>query len=122
MEELDEKKLEKNQERKKGRNLKKDEVKKLIQEFVKIVSGIKINKKLFAIEANSRLVKTNPDLTIEEIQKVLKVDDKSKVDFLRQLYIRGGQSILNKLFPNETIVNLPTVSFIEEGNAIKLSY
>ncbi len=114
--------LKKTEERLNGRNLKKDEVKEFMKEFAVVVKGIVINGKPFATSANLKTIGTNPDLSIEEIQKVLEVHDKSKVDFLRQLYIRGGHSITNRLFPDEVIVNLPTISFEENGNAINLNY
>ncbi len=113
---------EKTEARARGRNLRKDEVKEFVKEFIIVVKGIKINGKPFANTISPKTIGTNPDLTIEEIKKVLDVGDQSKVDFLRQLYIRGGQSIINRLFPDEVIVNLPTISFEEIGNAINLSY
>ncbi len=108
--------------RARGRNLKKAEVLEFVKEFVKITKGIKIHGKPFALSGNSKMIGTNPDLTIEEIQKVLDVNDKSKVDFIRQLYIRGGSSILTKLWPDDNIVNLPTISFEQVGEAINLSF
>jgi len=107
---------------KKARNLTREEVDDFMKEFARTIASIKINKKPFVVSANKKVFQTNPELPIEEIQKVLDVQDKSKMDFLRQLFIRGGQSIINKLWPDENIVNLPTVSFTEEGNTIKLSY
>jgi hypothetical protein len=68
------------------------------------------------------MIGTNPDLTIDEINATLGTNDASKVDFLRQLYIRGGSKIIKKMFPDEVIVNIPTISFEENGNAINLSY
>ena len=106
----------------KGRNLKKDEIAEFIKEFVKVVKGIKINGKPFALTVGLKTIGTNPDLTIEEMQQVLDIKDKSKVDFLRQIYVRGGHSITKKLHPDENIVNLPTISFTESGDAITLSY
>jgi hypothetical protein len=107
---------------KRGRNLSKEEVDDFMKEFARTIASIKISKKPFVISANKKLFQTNPELPIEEIQKILDIKDESKVDFLRQLYIRGGQSIINKLWPDENIVNLPTVSFTEEGNTIRLNY
>jgi hypothetical protein len=107
---------------KKERNLKREEIEEFMKEFAKIISGIKINGKFFAKSANAKVINTNPDLSIEEIRATLKIEDKSKVEFLRQLYVRGGQSIIKRLFPDENIVNLPTISFMEEGNSIKLNY
>ncbi len=106
----------------KGRNMRKDEVKEFIKEFVIVIKGIKINGKPFANTVSPKVIGTNPDLTIEEIRKVLDINDKTKVDFLRQLYVRGGYSIVSKLLPGETIVNLPIISFEENGNAIQLNY
>ncbi len=111
-----------NEERVKGRNLKKEEVTIFVKEFLATVNGVKINGKPFANSISLKIIGTNPDLTIEEIQKTLKIQDSSKVDFLRQLYIRGGSSIISRLFPDENIVNLPTISFTENGNAIGLSF
>ncbi len=113
---------EKNEARTKGRNMRKEEVQEFIKEFIVVTKGIKINGKPFATSITPKTIGTNPDLTIEEMRRVLDVNDESKVDFLRQIYIRGGQSIINRLFPDENIVNLPTVSFEEVGNAINLSY
>ncbi len=119
---IDPEQRKKTEARARGRNMKKAEVQLFVTEFANTIKGIKINGKSFANTANSKVIGTNPDLTIEEIRKVLEVNDQSKVDFLRQLYIRGGQSIINRLFPDENIVNLPTISFEEVGNAINLSY
>ncbi len=119
---IDPEQREKTEARIKGRNLKKAEVLEFIKEFVVIVKGISVNGKPFANSVSPKVIGTNPDLTIEEIRKILEVNDKTKVDFLRQLYIRGGQTIINKLFPDENIVNIPTISFEEMGNAINLSY
>jgi len=110
------------EKRAQGRNLKRDEVKQFIIEFVSTVREIRINGKPFANKATSKVIGTNPDLSIEEIQHALGVPDETKVDFLRQLYIRGGSSIIKKIFPDENIVNIPTISFEENGNAINLSY
>jgi hypothetical protein len=109
-------------ERLKGRNLKKEEVKDFIIAFTQTVKAITINGKPFANKVTPKVIGTNPDLTVEEINKTLNIDDSSKVDFVRQLYVRGGSSLLRTVFPEEVIVNLPTVSFTEEGNAIYLSY
>jgi hypothetical protein len=109
-------------ERLKGRNLKKEEVKKFIIAFTQTVKAISINGKPFATKITPKLIGTNPDLSIEEINKTLNINDSSKVDFVRQLYVRGGSSLLKTIFPDEVIVNLPTVSFVEEGNAIYLNY
>ncbi len=113
---------EKTEARARGRNLRKDEIKEFMKEFVVVVKGIKINGKPFANSVSPKVIGTNPDLTIDEIRTVLDVKDQSKVDFLRMLYIKGGHSITNRLFPDENIVNLPTISFEENGNAINLSY
>jgi hypothetical protein len=110
------------EKRTQGRNLRKDEVKQFIVEFVSTVREIRINGKPFANKATTKVIGTNPDLSIEEIQHALGVPDKTKVDFLRQLYIRGGSAIIKKLFPDENIVNIPIISFEETGNAINLSY
>jgi len=113
---------EQNEKRIKGRNLKKDEVQTFIKEFLATVNGVNINGKKFANSVSLKSIGTNPDLSIEEIQKTLGVNDKSKIDFLRQLYIRGGSSIISRVFPDENIVNLPTISFAENGNAIDISF
>ena len=119
---IDPEQREKTEKRIKGRNLKKPEIQELVIDFTRIVKSMKINGKPFANSVSPKVIGTNPDLTIEEIRKVLDVNDRTKSDFLRQLYIRGGQSIINRLFPDENIVNLPTISFTERGNAIDLSY
>ncbi len=113
---------EKTEARIRGRNMRKEEVNQFVKEFVIVVKGITVNGKPFANSITPRVIGTNPELTIEEMQRVLEIDDKSKVDFLRQIYIRGGQSIVDRLFPDENIINLPTISFEENGNAINLSY
>ncbi len=112
----------KTEERIKGRNLRKKEVPIFIKAFLTTVNGITVNGKPFANSVGPKMIGTNPDLTIEEIRQTLEISDGSKVDFLRQLYVRGGSSIISKLFPDEVIVNLPTISFEENGNAINLSY
>ncbi len=110
------------EKRARGRNLKKDEVKQFIIEFTRSVREIKVNGKPFANKTTPKVIGTNPDLSMEEIRHTLGIDDKTKVDFLRQLYIRGGSALLKKVFPGENIVNIPTISFEENGNAINLSY
>ncbi len=112
----------KTNERAHGRNMKKPEVQEFIKAFLTTVNGIKINGKKFAISVSPKAIGTNPDLSIEEMRSTLGINDKTKVDFLRQLYVRGGSSIITKLFPDENIVNLPTISFEETGNAINISY
>ncbi len=112
----------KTEERVRGRNLRKKEVPEFIKAFLTTVNGITVNGKPFANSVSPKMIGTNPDLTIEEIRQTLDIKDESKVDFLRQLYVRGGSSIVSKLFPDEVIVNLPTISFEENGNAINLSY
>ncbi len=114
--------LKKTEERLNGRNLRKDEVKEFVKEFTVVVKGIRINGKPFANSINRKGIGTNPELTIEEMQHVLDIKDKSKVDFIRQIYIRAGFSIIKKLYPDETIVNLPTISFQENGNEITINY
>ncbi len=109
-------------ERARGRNLRKKEVQEFIKAFLATVNGITINGKKFANNVSTKAIGTNPDLSIEEMRKTLNIRDESKVDFLRQLYVRGGSSIISKLFPDENIVNLPTISFEENGNAINISY
>jgi hypothetical protein len=105
-----------------GRNLKREEVILFIKEFLKIIQNIKINGKPFALQANIKSIQTNQDLTIEEIRSVLKVSDKDKVEFLNQLYIRGGLNIISRLFPEENIVNIPTIAFEQVGNTIKINF
>ncbi len=109
-------------QRPQGRNLKKEEVNEFIKEFIIVVKGITINGKPFANSISRKGIGLNPELTIEEMQKVLDINDKSKVDFIRQIYVRAGFSVIKRLFPDEVIVNLPTVSFQENGNEISLNY
>ncbi len=112
----------KSEKRLKGRNLKKKEVQEFIKEFLATVNGITVNGKPFAVSISLKAIGTNPDLSIEEIRKTLDVNDETKVDFLRQLYVRGGSGIISRIFPDENIVNIPTISFSETGNAISISY
>ncbi len=114
--------LKKTEERTHGRNLRKPEVQEFIKEFLTLVNGIQINGKEFAVSVSPKTIGTNPDLSIDEIRQTLSITDESKVDFLRQLYVRGGSSIISRIFPDENIVNLPTISFEENGNAIGISY
>jgi hypothetical protein len=68
------------------------------------------------------MISLNPDISIEEIQKTLKVQDKTRMDFIRQLYIRSGDKILKELFPEDNILNIPVMSFEENGHAVKLNF
>lgn len=106
----------------KARNLKSDEKKKVILGFVEILKNIQVNNKPLVVQATSRNINTNPDISIEEIKDVFKVPENSKVDFIRQLYIRSGLKILKEVFPDEEIINIPTLSFTEEGNSISLNF
>jgi len=107
---------------KKVRNLRKNENKKVIIAFLDYLKRIKINEKPLVLQTTANIINTNPDLSIEEIQQTLAIKDKTKLDFFRQLYIRGGHRVLKELFPDEEILNLPTVSFEETGNVIKMVY
>ena len=107
---------------KQPRNLKRDEIKKVIQGFIEILKNITINQKPLVINATTRALAMNPQITLEEIQDTLGIRDNSKVDFVRQLYIRSGPKLLKKLFPEENILNMPVISFEENGNSIQLHY
>jgi hypothetical protein len=107
---------------KKPRNLKKDEKNQVIKAFVEILKNITVNGKPLVINATTKVIATNPDVPIEEIRSTFGVNDKSKVDFIRQLYIRSGNKLLKQLFPEENILNMPVISFEENGNAINLHY
>jgi len=106
----------------KYRNLKKEEQKQVISAFMDILKNIQVNNKPLVINATTRAITTNPKITIEEIQRTFNIRDKSKLDFIRQLYIRSGSKILGSLFPNENILNLPVISFEENGHSISLNY
>jgi len=107
---------------KKPRNLKRNEKNEVIRAFIEILKNITVNNKPLVINATSKIIATNPDVTIEEIQSTFGVTDKSKVDFIRQLYIRSGNKLLKQLFPDENILNMPVISFEENGNAVNLHY
>jgi len=109
-------------EDKQPRNLKREEKKKVIIAFIDILKNIKINNKPMVINATSRAIATNPQIKMEEIQETLGVKESTKLDFIRQLYIRSGQKILDNLFPEENILNMPVLSFEENGHNIKLNY
>jgi hypothetical protein len=106
----------------KFRNLKPNEKKQVILAFIEIIKNISINGKPFVVNATSKAIATNPQIPMEEIQKTLGVRDKTKLDFIRQLYIRSGNQIINQLFPDENILNLPVLSFESNGAAISLTY
>ena len=106
----------------KVRNLKKEENKKAIETFLALVEPIEINNKKLVLHTSMNSITTNPDLKIEEIRQVLKVDDKTKLDFFRQLYIRSGNTILKMAFPDDNILNMPTVSFEERQHVITFTY
>jgi uncharacterized membrane protein len=106
----------------KYRNLKKDEQKQVIKAFIDLLKNLKINNKAFVINATTKAISTNPQISIDEIQKTYSLRDKTKLDFIRQLYIRSGNKIVKKLFPDEDILNLPVISFEENGNLITLNY
>jgi len=114
--------VENNSDKPKFRNLKKDEAKQVILAFVEVIKNISINGKPFVVNANSRMIGTNPQISMEEIQKTLGIRDKTKLDFIRQLYVRSGNKIINQLFPDENILNLPVLSFESNGAAIALTY
>lgn len=107
---------------KQPRNLKRDEKKEVILAFIDILKNIKINSKPLVINATTRSISTNPQVTIDEIKTTLGVKEESKLDFIRQLYIRSGQRILESLFPEENILNMPVLSFEENGHIINLNY
>jgi len=109
-------------DRRPDRNLKRDEKKLVILAFIDILKNINLNSKPLIAAATSRAITMNPKVTVEEIQKTLGVTDSSKLDFIRQLYIRSGNSILKQLFPDENILNIPTVSFSQQGESISLNY
>jgi hypothetical protein len=108
--------------KKKFRNLKKEEIKLVINAFIDFLKDLEINNKKFIINSTPNMLTTNPKISIEEIQNTLKISESSKLDFVRQLYIRSGDKILRKLFPEENILNLPAVSFEENGLSIALRY
>ena len=112
---------EKNDERK-FRNLRREETKQVILAFIGIIKNVQINSKPLVVNATSRAIATNPQISIEEIQQTLGVEDKTKLDFIRQLYIRSGDKIIKELFPDENILNIPVLSFEENGASISLSY
>jgi len=106
----------------KARNLKKPEAKLVILSFIDILKNISINNKNFVMNATSKMIATNPQISIQELQRTLGVNESSKLDFIRQLYIRSGNKILNQLFPEENILNLPVISFKANGESIALYY
>lgn len=106
----------------KPRNLKTAEKKEVILGFIEILQNVKVNNKPLITNATTSRINTNPDISIEEIRDAYKIQENTKVDFIRQLYIRSGLRILKELFPDEEIVNLPTLSFTEEGNSISLNF
>jgi hypothetical protein len=110
------------EDRPRPRNLKRNEKKEVILSFIEILKNIKINNKPMVINATTRSIATNPQISIDEIQTTLGIKEESKLDFIRQLYIRSGQKILSNLFPDENILNMPVLSFEENGHNIKLNY
>ena len=106
----------------KERNLKREEAKKVILAFIEIIKNIKINGKSLAINATSRAIALNPKVDIEEIRRTLGLQDRTKLDFIRQLYIRSGNKIIKQLFPGENILNIPVLSFEANGESIVLNY
>jgi len=106
----------------KPRNLRKEEKKMVIQAFLDIIKNIQINNKPFITNVTTKMISLNPQITVEEIQRTIGVNDKTKLDFIRQLYIRSGSKILKELFPNDNILNIPVLSFEENGQAIKLNF
>jgi len=104
------------------RNLRKEEVRLVISGFTSILDNIVINSKKLITSSNNRGVVTNPEITVEEIQDVFQINESSKLDFIRQLYIRSGDKLLKKLFPDENILNLPIISFEENGLHISMKY
>jgi len=107
---------------KQARNLTRAESKQVILSFIDILKNISINSKPLVMNATTRGISTNPNITIEEIQKTLRVNDKTKLDFIRQLYIRSGNKIIAQLFPEDNILNIPVLSFEENGDSINLNY
>jgi len=106
----------------KYRNLKNVEKKEVILAFVSILKNLSLNDKPLVVNATSRTITTNPNITIEEIQQTLGVQEKTKLDFIRQLYIRSGLKLLKELFPDDNILNMPVISFEENGQTISLNY
>jgi hypothetical protein len=106
----------------KPRNLKKEEIKEVIKGFLDILKNININNKPLITRATTKSITMNPELSIEEIQSTFKVKDKTKLDFIRQLYIRSGNKLLKQLFPTENILNMPMVSFSETGPTISIHF
>jgi len=111
-----------NKKTKKPRNLKKEEVKEVIRGFTKILENIQINSKPLVVHSTLQSITTNPQISLEEIQSTFGVKDETKLDFIRQLYIRSATKLLDQLFPDDNILNLPTISFEENGQAILLRY
>ena len=110
------------QKKKKARNLTKDEIKKVVLVYIKMLKNIKINNKPLIVNSRGNSFTSNPEISIEELQEFLKISDKTKLDFFRQMYVKSGYTIIKKLFPNEEIANLPVISFQENGAAITLNY
>ena len=104
------------------RNLRTPEKKEVVLAFLEILKNININSKPLIINSTSRGITTNPNITIDEIQKTLTIKDASKLDFIRQLYIRSGNGIIKQLFPDDNILNIPVVSFTVNGESISLNY
>jgi hypothetical protein len=107
---------------KQARNLNREESKKVIVSFIDILKNISINSKPLVINATTRSISMNPNITIDEIQQTLQIKDSSKLDFIRQLYIRSGNKILKILFPEDNILNIPVLSFEANGEQISLNY
>lgn len=110
------------EDKKRERNLRREETKEVVLAFIEIIKNITINGKPFVINATTRAIATNPQVKLEEIQRTLNVRDKSKLDFIRQLYIRSGLKIIKQLFPEENILNLPVISFEANGEVVSLNY
>jgi len=106
----------------KARNLKRQEAKQVILAFIDLLKTLSINNKGFVVNANTKAISTNPQITIEELQKTLGITENSKLDFIRQMYIRSGNDIVKNLFPDENILNLPVISFKANGESISLQY
>lgn len=110
------------EEQPKPRNLRKNEVKVIIKGFTKILENIYINDKPIIVSATVNSITMNPEVPMEEIQQVFQIREKTKLDFIRQLYIRSGTKLIKELFPNDNILNIPMVSFEENGQAIMMRY
>ena len=107
---------------KQPRNLKKDEVKKVIESFIKLLQTIDVNDKPFVVSVSKNNIVTNSEIDVQELKQAFNIQEDSKMDFVRQLYINYGPRIIKNLYPDEEILNLPIISFEERGHNIQLRY